>query len=327
MIVASNFQGDMAQGIIPALRLEDYGDTPNPGYENFKPQHTGPIKITDFSEDLLCYGINSTFFPVDQTEFKRKVLLNLWSPCEFTVGPDQLGRLPKDQVNRFNEVYTICPYSAKWYQEQTGIPHKLIWHPYATNVTPGSQPKDHDVVYFGGCHGPIHEQMLDVISQFNYGFMSLNDHPKRTACRDGTQAKYDYISQFKISVCFHVAPLNNTHLQTILGLYMGDIPWEIKEGYENLMPQFKARMHEAAYNRCVNLVYRDPWGLARLWYRDDEFVYFDDMDDLKDKIQHILDNYNDYQDMIEKAYQRSLKYGAKETYDYIDQGKGIEVNG
>ena len=53
---------------------------------------------------------------------------------------------------------------------------------------------------------------------------------------------------------------------------------------------------------------RDPWNVIEDFYDKDEFVYFDDVEELPQKINDILNNWSDYQDMIEKAYKRSLNY-------------------
>ena len=85
-------------------------------------------------------------------------------------------------------------------------------------------------------------------------------------------------------------------------------------GKKNIFPQFKgARMHEAAISKTLNLVYRDRWNVVEDWYTPDkEFIYFDNKQDLENKIQDILGNWDDYQYIINNAYNRAMKYTTDE---------------
>ena len=72
-------------------------------------------------------------------------------------------------------------------------------------------------------------------------------------------------------------------------------------------------MHEAAISKTLNLVYRDQWNVVEDWYTPDkEFIYFDNKQDLENKIQDILGNWDDYQYIINNAYNRAMKYTTDE---------------
>ena len=72
-------------------------------------------------------------------------------------------------------------------------------------------------------------------------------------------------------------------------------------------------MHEAAISKTLNLVYRDRWNVVEDWYTPDkEFIYFDNKQDLENKIQDILGNWDDYQYIINNAYNRAMKYTTDE---------------
>jgi hypothetical protein len=54
---------------------------------------------------------------------------------------------------------------------------------------------------------------------------------------------------------------------------------------------------------------RDNWNIAEKYYEPEtEFMYFDDATDLEKKIKEILNNWSDYEEMLHKAYERSLSY-------------------
>jgi hypothetical protein len=82
-------------------------------------------------------------------------------------------------------------------------------------------------------------------------------------------------------------------------------------GSWNVMPQFKTRMHEAAFSRTLNLVRRDSWNIAERYYEPEkEFLYFNSEEDLENRIGAILEGWNStkIQNILEAAYKRSLNY-------------------
>ena len=86
------------------------------------------------------------------------------------------------------------------------------------------------------------------------------------------------------------------------------------------MPQFKTRIHEAAISRTLNLVRRDNWNVIEDFYEPDgEFIYFDNEEHLSEKIQYILSNWNDYQKVIDNAFQKSLKYTTNQFVSKIQK--------
>ena len=85
------------------------------------------------TDEVLMYGYNASdngaFF--DRCEnFKRKIYFNNWAPCEFAqMRTDEHDAFLKEE--RFDEVYSICPYSNKWLNE-LGLnrEYKNIFYPF-----------------------------------------------------------------------------------------------------------------------------------------------------------------------------------------------------
>jgi spore maturation protein CgeB len=73
------------------------------------------------------------------------------------------------------------------------------------------------------------------------------------------------------------------------------------------MPQIKSRVFEAAFNRSLILCFRDHWNVIEYFFEPDkEFIYFDNIHDLEDKIKYILQHYDFYQDIIDNAYNKAI---------------------
>jgi len=61
-------------------------------------------------------------------------------------------------------------------------------------------------------------------------------------------------------------------------------------------------------SKTINLVERDPWNVIEDWYEPDKhFVYFDNNNDLSNKIKNILGDWPSYQQMLEDSYNHSIE--------------------
>lgn len=302
MKIVSDMSGDYTDGVPAHLKLEEYS--------------------TWSANQVLFYGYSSVENPSIQKtyeSFGRKTLLNLWTPCEYMNQGDRHGRHALSQVNFFDEVYTICPHTIEWHKTQfEGPSYKYIFHPFDGSYSPKDYEKDADVCYFGGVHGPDHQEMVDVMTQFDYRLISMisgelvthHDVPHRT--------KLDLVAKTKISLCCNLLPLEDIHI----GFIKQYPRWDKNEAFSHvdkrIAPQYKCRAAEAAFCRSLLMVKRDPWNLIEHYFvPDEEFIYFDSKEDLTEKITEVLANYDKYEGMIEKAHQRSLNYTSKPLVDII----------
>jgi len=135
------------------------------------------------------------------------------------------------------------------------------------------------------------------------------------------------ISECKISICFNTFDIRNSDdLRNIKSRKS----WWKNEAFKHIedlkiVPQFKSRCNEAAFSKTLNLVKRDPWNLIEYYYTPNvDFVYFEDIDSLKDKITSILNNWENYQPMIESAYMKSLNYTTEKLYSIIKNNHLLE---
>ena len=79
-------------------------------------------------------------------------------------------------------------------------------------------------------------------------------------------------------------------------------------------------MHEAAISKTLNLVYRDQWNVVEDWYiPNEEFIYFNDKQDLENKIRDILGNWDDYTYIIDNAYEKVMKYTTEHFIGRINE--------
>ncbi len=258
----------------------------------------------------------------------RKIYLNVTMPTEFC------STQPTEADDRFDEIYGICPYTNRWLNAiKGGNRYRNIFYPFNEQDIPARRAKKYDVCYHGGIHGEKYVRTLEIMRKFNYRFMSqthgINRLTKKylkyaTNTNLTNEDKLELIAECRISICFNTFDIrNHDDIRNIKARKN----WQDNHAFryiEDLMiaPQFKSRCNEAAFSRTLNLVKRDPWNLIEDYYTPDvDFVYFDDIEDLRDAIQRILSDWERYQPMIESAYHKSLNYTTRRLFNIIESGQ------
>ena len=291
--------------------------------------NTHYFNLDEYSKEsnvALYYGYNFLEKGVPQELINAhdyNVYLNVTMPTEFCQ-PQGLGR-----DNKFDKIYGICPYTNNWLNTlENNNRYETISYPFNEKDIPNNTKKKYDVIYHGGLHGNMYVTMLDIFQGFNYRYISqsygINDLTKNNLHRAtninlSNNDKLKVIAQSKISVCFNTFPMrNNKDINNI----KSKPNWQNCDAFKhiedlNIAPQFKSRCNEAAFSRTLNLIKRDPWNVIEYFYEPDEFVYFDTMEELPYKIKEILNNWDNYIHIIEKAYIKSLNYSTKVLYNKI----------
>ncbi len=266
-------------------------------------------------------------------ENSRIVLFNNWAPCEYAQRnlKNNLDAIGAEE--KFDFVLTICPYTANWRNSNSNKKrHIYAFYPYSSEIMPPNMEKKYDCIYHGGIHGKEHVMAMRAIMDTNYRYLSLDygiNPLTRRYLRYATdinlpfKKKIERIAESKISVCFNLIHVSYRHYRNMMayrsqlskgGEFFNTIkPSHLLKNYPwvGVLPQFKTRVHEAAISRCVNLIYRDPWNVVEDYYEaDKEFIYFDNEDDLREKIKYILANWdgNHVQGIVNSAYQKATRY-------------------
>ena len=285
----------------------------------------------DSNSDVLFYGHDASFNKelLDlYSEYKRKAYFNNWTPCEYA--SSTINGIEKEQF--FDQIYSICPYTNKWINSfNLGREYKDIFYPFHKSLIPKEFEKEYDVIYHGGIHGQEHIDCLRAMLAYNYRFCSMTHHINNTTAqclRYATntnlsfQEKINLVAKTKISVCYnivHVTPHQIPNIQSYDNWEQNVAFSEV--GKQNLMPQFKTRMHEAAISKTLNLVYKDSWNVVERYYEPEkEFVYFTDAVDLHEKIGEITNDWDNYQEIVDNAYNKAMNYTCNNFIEEIRRG-------
>lgn len=288
------------------------------------------------SEEALFYGYaflqDLNLSHKDRGNFVRNVYLNMTSPTEFC------SPQPTNADSIFDEVYSICPYTNEWLN---GVfktkKYRDIFYPFNERDIPYTEEKKYDVIYHGGIHSWDYIKLLTAIRKFDYRYATqthgINHLTQQcvgvaTNVNLSNEGKLKLISECRISVCLNTFPVvDHAHVNNVIGRKDWDLNQAFSKVYElGIAPQFKSRFNEAAFCKTLNLVKRDPWNLVERYYDKDEFVYFDSMEELPDKITEVLKwPKEDYNRMVEKAFNKSLNYTTKKLYYKIKNESNNEV--
>tara|TARA_B100001564_G_scaffold270653_1_gene232277 strand:+ start:14851 stop:15804 length:954 start_codon:yes stop_codon:yes gene_type:complete len=250
-------------------------------------------------------------------DYKRRCLLALWSPCEFTAKKDYYHF---DHYDFFTDVYCVCPLTCKFMNEHYGYEKfKYIPYPYTNRSVTEFGDYDADCSWMGSIHGDDHIKAVEVMEKFKYKFMTSQRntwmrHPyefnKCTHVMLSNDEKLKQLSKCRSSLSFNMIYMSPASIEN-----NGESFSKFKEG---IMPQFKVRSHEITSSKSLMIVKKDPWNLVEDFYEPGkEFVYFENFKQLEEIIEDVSKNFHNYEHIIEAAYVKSKNYTVENIYRYI----------
>lgn len=278
---------------------------------------------TNNSDKSFYYGWNSLGLAPNQ-DFIYKSFLNTAQPCEIASG--EIHNVNSQLL--YNEVFTICPYSAKVLNSiQTKTKFTPVCFPFREkkytkykNIT--IKDKEYDAIYYGNIHhGGLtqYTNMIDTISEFKYAFASSNTWDKQTHHNLTSIEKWDLLSKCKVNVGYNLLFLNQNQVEN-----MRNLP-NIKkfENYEaifkhNQLPQMKTRMVEAALTKTLMAVYKDDWNVIEHWFTPGkDFVYWENIEELRNLLKDVQHNYGKYWPIVESAHKKVQNYSIDKLLNKI----------
>lgn len=234
-----------------------------------------------------------------------------------------------DVVNeKFALVMNLCPYTCRYLNHKYNTTKYVeTLFPVEADGLPAPNPpecRDLKVFYVGHVHDDPVVRMIRKVVTWKLPTRVLNqlDVAMETATFDVKMATYN---RAKIAIVHNTLPQLNklpkwAEADTIdpsiaLWYKPGDAP----------TPQMKSRMTEAAAMQCVILCYRNDANGADLieqrYYQPGvHFLYWSEQNELANLIDHVLDNYNDYVPMAQRARALTLeRYTTQAMVTRIEQ--------
>ena len=181
--------------------------------------------------------------------------------------------------------------------------------------------KDIDV-FMCGHENPYVSSWYDVMSRYNHVFACWWSRRRKSGLRRGWKDKQMCSMRSKISIVWSTMFIFEEHLKKEVDRHC---PWIKYKGVD--IPAHKPRVCDAAGSKSIILCYKDPFvyeeyphqsPIMRYFEEDTDFIFFTTPEDLKMKIDDILENYNSekYQIMKENAYNKMhVSYNMEEFYE------------
>lgn len=296
------------------LGLEIYGGRGNPEV----------VLIVAAFEKIACWEhLDISDSEIERIKNKKVVRLEFEEPNKFFIGEDF-----NSYDNDFYKIFTLCPYTAEYlnvkYKSQKRIP---IFFPFNDKFTPIVTEKKYDIIYTGHLHPRpiIHDVKL--MSRFNYRLVSNSNHNLVTDKGVSYEEKINLIAQSRITLVHNLLYPTFSHLRNIWGyekwqdnLAFSQLPapWQIGRFFLNkaviMVPQLKSRPFEAAFSRSLILCKKDPFNIIENYFEPGkEFIYYEE-GNLTETISTILQSYDDYQPIIDRAFDRAKKEYTSEAF-------------
>jgi len=290
-------------------------------------------------ESILFVGISCTeqIDPIHLAmNTKYSAYVNLEHPCTLYGPNNSLGLDPISQQMMYNQVYTICPYTADWLNSiQSNT--KFIPMPYPHNLKYDIYEEErikkvYDVAYCGLIHSDEIASYIRAISPYKYFFSTIKEYNRNKtvnnlATHDNipNTKKWDVLSTSRASIIQNNLYLNAEQIKIVKNLPR----WNENKAFSHidtgLLPQLKSRTVEAAICKSLMIVKKDPWNVIEHWFEPGkDFIYFEDPLDLSEKVKDIKANWEKYIPMIENAYQKvKTTYNTKHIFEQIKNRKEI----
>jgi hypothetical protein len=278
----------------------------------------------DGKEDCVIFqGYDTSRNEILKNKYKdieKRIYLNLEAPCAFASTSTCL-----QEQNYFTHVYTLCPYTCKFmnkHQSKTKfIPIPFPFRgTYFENLNLDDKPLD--VIYMGTMMCQEHSDIVESMKRYKYNFASLYSTGNPTMLSVSSQEKWKVLSQTKVSIAINMCPLDENHKNYI----RSNEHWDKIDAFNNMecgyMPQFKPRVIEAMCAKTLNLVKRDPWNVIEHWFEEGKhFIYWDTIEDLQEKLQDVIENYENYKLIVEQAHERVYNFEIDKIYENMKKGE------
>ena len=268
-------------------------------------------KYDDGAEDVVFFQGYNTSRNVGLKQqyacFKKRIYLNLESPCSFLTTQSSV-----EEQKYFTHIFTLCPYTAEWLKD-TNTNFIVVPFPISLDVfNKVGGDKEFDVIYMGTLMNHDHYNIINVMRNHNYVFTSLFNYSTPytpTHLNVNSFKKWELLAKSRINITINQAPFGIDKVGNVKS-YLG---WEKHRAFNKIdsgtMPQIKVRITEAMGLKTLNLVKRDEWNVIEHWFEPDKhFIYWDDFNDLNNKITDIKNNYEQYQHIIDNAYDAVKPY-------------------
>jgi hypothetical protein len=224
---------------------------------------------------------------------KKYYCLDFELPNNFWVGPRKHATI-QIYENKYDKIFTICPHTAKIRNRVLGREqYEYVYYP-TPDTWDRENTKEYDICYFGNNSGIV---LNESILKHNHVVVNQGGGPYCNRRGVSFQEKMDIISKSRITVVHNILIFHGPKDENFFDVR------EEKFGF-GTVTQHKSRVVEAARCKSLILCREDDFNIIEDWLTPNEdFLYYNN-ENFEQIVDDVLQNYEKYQPMIEKAYNK-----------------------
>lgn len=273
-------------------------------------------RFKDLAGDFYLVPAYYDFKQLASIKDKKIVYLEFEEPNRFFLKDPNFNHIEYEDL--FFKIFTICPFTSKWLNEDFRNNKRTpIFFPFNEKYIPAKNEKLYDVIYTGHLHSKGIHEIINDISSFNYRLVSKSDSEFVTNKAASYLEKLNLIAQSKVTIVHNMLEVKDPFISNVRSIKN----FSKNEAYRDLtlpkaifsklsdtplvVPQLKSRPFEAAFCRSLILCQRDEWNVIEQFFEPEkDFIYYK-KGQLKKTLEEVLRNYNNYQQLINNAFEKA----------------------
>jgi Txe/YoeB family toxin of Txe-Axe toxin-antitoxin module len=265
---------------------------------SFKEFECIPTK-TDYT--LVNVGCNLELF----NHYDDIVYMHFEEPNCFWV-PAQEQRI-RDNYHKIKKLISTCPYSVEYYNNLYNDDRRMYgFHPFNIKNIPTDFTKKYDVFFTGHVMSDFISNNVKSVEKFNHCIVSNNY---------GNFKGVSYKEKLRLNA--------NSKISVVHNCLINHHNMSLEKVFKNIknpmfIPQPKTRSLEAAACRSVMLCHFEEFRCIEWYFEPDkDFIYWYNNDDLEEKINEILKNYDKYTYLTDNAFNKLVNNWT--THHFFDK--------
>ena len=293
----------------------------------YDPVHHFDFSFADRDDIVLWIGASCGDSNQERVKDKLNICIDLEQPNSWY--PDSAISRALNREKMFDKIIAISEATTNTRNTQLGVQRYIYtFFPFSAKYIPTDFTKEYDIFYSGHVNPdyPLHKHiMIPVLQKFEKThkvFVVSGRNRKHTIYANIGEIDYptklNLNAKSKISITYdHHYPGASRWSNKVPSINGKFGEWRKGKMGEWCSPQHKARTVEAFFTKSLALVYRDPFNIIENFCTPDKhFIYYDSKEDLQEKCEHILQNYEDpyYQNIINNAYEHAIENFTTEAF-------------
>lgn len=283
-------------------------------FTNQKDGHDDPVYHLGFEKyESSCpdfyFMLGNVYDAINSGKYddKPKIVLSLEEPNFCQLGQSHIPTDPPsghhtETFNKVDTVLSICPYTAETIDNR-----KFVYFPFNQELIPKKEEKIYDCIYSGSILSSSVSMMVDCMLPHKYILITFNNDARANHKNVSYLEKLNLYAKTKVTICHNLLWPHISQHWRYKGFFNADKNKAFDFLDSGVMPQIKSRVFEAAFCRSVILCAKDNWNVIEKFFEPNkDFVYYENQQDLKEKLDYIINNYEKYTDMIESAYEKAV---------------------